>query len=642
MPGAVDRLRAAGRMPPPSLDLVVYEGGKGLALRDLDRVLALPERQPVNCDQKGGLYVPATQALVEVMTERLSLGPRACDCQKRFGLPCVKQLNAMQAWSLREMRLAGGLVARAAVGAGKTITGILAPMAFPDCKEAVIFIEPGQRQQYLLTYRRLAQHFKVPSLRFHDDDMEGYIVEGAPTLRVITYSKLSRGAATNLLGSKIQPDLIIADEGHRLANRRSSQTGRFLRYMEQYGDQVRFCVWSGTLVKKSICDQSHLAAHALGEGSPMPVDPDEMEAWGLVVDESTRADTTSSVAIDLYREFANTRPPAGAMQWSVVTAQEKLRLGYQKRVSSTLGIVSTASGSVDCSLYIKEKAVPKLPDAVRQALEGVRNEGVRPDGEVLVEDIDKFRCASEVACGFYYRWVFPKNEPVELIKRWFAARKAWNKELREKLIYAEEHMDSPMLCAHAAERAWREVPYEGDLPVWKAETWPEWAAVKDLVYHESRPVWIDEFMAKDAAEWALKNKGVVWYMSDAFGKKVAQLAGLPCHGGGPDAEKNILAEKGDRSVIVSFKAHGQGRDGLQRLFSEQYFPQFPTSGNLWEQGLGRLHRQGQEADEVTTWLPLHVQENRDAIKKAIREAEFIEQVTGNQQKLVLADKDLTL
>src|SRR4029079_1128424 len=153
----------------------------------------------------------------------------------------------------------------------------------------------------------------------------------------------------------------------------------------------------------------------------------------------------------------------------------------------------------------------------------VRNDWIRPDQEELVEITEQVRCAKEIGSGFYYHFVYSRGEPPELIEEWFAARKAWNRELRLRLFKSEPNLDSESLCANAAERAWRTPPYEGNFPVWPAEAWPAWAAIKDKVEPQSRAVWIDDYLAADAAKWGLENKGIIWYHSRAFGLKVAEV-----------------------------------------------------------------------------------------------------------------------
>ena len=81
-----------------------------------------------------------------------------------------------------------------------------------------------------------------------------------------------------------------------------------------------------------------------------------------------------------------------------------------------------------------------------------------------------------------------------------------------------EHLDSPFLCAQAAVRALNH--YQGDLPVWHSETWSSWVAVRDTVEHETEAVWVDDYLAIDAAKWAKEHNGIVWYSHDAFGQRV--------------------------------------------------------------------------------------------------------------------------
>jgi hypothetical protein len=574
---------------------------------DLSRILEIPRRPPTDLDG------PRGEALVELMSKRLSRGfVGSCACRAE-GRPCITRLKPAQAWALYEAPLAGGILGPIGVGHGKSVLDILVPLVFPDCKLAVLLIPPSLKEQLLREYLRLREHFKVPSLRIGN---VGHVVKGAPVLHVIPYSQFSRAESTALL-ENLKPDLIIADEGHYLRHRQAARTSRVLRYLAKFPD-TRLCVWSGTLTSKSVKDYAHLAAFALKESSPLPLDPNVLEEWSLALDPS------------------DWPAPPGALE-KLCDPGEPLHGAYHRRLVSTLGVTATRQSAVDASILICERKAPPIPETLQRMIKDLRAGWVRPDGEELVDILQVAKSARELASGFYYRWKFPKKEPEALILDWLQKRKEWNKELREKLKHRREHLDSPLLCQNAAIRYYN--GYKGDLPVWKAESWPAWLEIKDQVQPESEAVWVDDFLAKDAALYAVKNRGVVWYEHSAFGAKVAEYAGLPLHGGGLGAEERILAEKGDRSIVASIKAHGTGRDGLQRLFSEQLVANPPASGLAWEQLLGRLHRLNQEADEVTTFVYRHTEEFRDAWDKAKREASYIESTLGSFQKLLLATPD---
>lgn len=610
-------------------------------ISELDRILELPRRQPVNCERRGKLYSPEAQALAEYVTDQYALPKRACKCEE-LGETCITQLNPAQAWTLRELRQNSGVVGLLPIGSGKTFISILAALAVVDCKTAILLAKPDQRLHYERAYLRLREHFRVPNLTFYDKNtarMTNYRVGGVPSLHFIAYSQLSQPDSTILL-EQYNADLVICDEAHSVSARTTTRTGRLLRYLAKQ-ENIRFCAWSGTLIKKSIRDQAHLVAHALGDQSPMPVDPGEVDEWAAVFDPSILPDRTSQIAKRLYDVFDKTQPTIESAFYGR-GGNTNLCKGFRKHLLETPGIVSTRESAVAASNYFHEFITTKMPKNVKDALTSVRTEMLRPDGDILVDHLEQARCAREVASGFYYYWAFIHNEPEWLINQWFAARKIWNKSLRVKLLEAEAHMDSPLLCANAAERAFRQPIYKGELPIWTEPSWPEWRDIKDKVNPDPRVKWLDDFLARDAARWAKDHRGIVWYQSSALGKKIAEIVGLPYHGGGPDAEAKILAEKGDRSIIASIRAHGTGRDGLQKIFNEQLFVELPSAGDIWQQCLGRLCRPGQECDEIHTWIPLHVIEFKEALRKAMRDANFTYNMTGNEQFLLSADLDFSL
>ena len=576
---------------------------------DLERILALPRRPVID------LKSPEALALVEMMTERLSRGPRKCACTHRH----LDTLLPIQAWALYEAPLAGGLFGSIAVGAGKSILDILMPMVMPRCKSAVLLIPPGLKTQLWREYLDLHEHFYVPSIRF--DDGRGKIITGRPVLHVLPYSKLSRPEATDIL-TKLAPDLIIGDELHKLSHFQTATVRRFLRYLISNPD-CRFCGWSGTVTKKSIKDYAHLAAISLGDSSPLPLEPQVVDEWSTALDPS------------------DWPAPMGAIRkLAVSNRQESVHEIFHGRLTETLGMVSTTSGSVDASINIFERKPPPMPKNLQGMLDDLRTGWIRPDGEELVEITEKIKCAKELACGFYYRWRFPKGTNVQLIDEWFLARRAWHRELRAELEHAQEHLDSPKLLSNAAERAY--TGYKGPLPIWRADSWKAWNAIKDRITYDVEPVWVSDYLAEDAAAWADSHFGPIWYDYVAFGARIAEISGLRLHGGGPDAEKNIQAERGDQSIVVSIKAHGTGRDGLQKLFNEQLVANFPSSGDLAEQLFGRLHRIGQTADEVNSWIYRETPEMRQAVDRALCQAKYIQGTLGQNQKLLAATCDFEI
>lgn len=581
---------------------------------ELERILSIPRRQVSEEDK---------EAMVELMGRRLRRPDRLCACAS-YNRPCIKSLKKTQAWALYEMGIVGGLLGPIVVGGGKTGLGILAPMVIPNCQTAVLIVPPKLVEQLKSEYMLWAEHWQVPSLICP----KGWAVikPGRPVIHVVPTSKLSLANATRLL-EVINPDTILIDEVHKFRYPDAARTARLLRFLAAY--PARLCSWSGSMTDKSIKDYAHCAGLALGKNSPLPLDRDVLTEWAGSIDPPKPGQAPA---------------PIGALK-ALCENGETLRSGFRRRLLETRGVVATDDPGIGASLYVHEREpAGGMPDSIREALRDLRATWQRPDGEELVDAYSLARCARELAAGFFYRWIYPRGEPVALIKEWLLARKAWHAEVRDKLKRLEPDMDSPLLLAKAAIRFyWRDEetgkPYDGPLPVWESHSWLHWRRIRDQVRPETEAVWIDDYLAQDAAAWGRDNLGIIWYEHTAFGEMVAEISGLPLHRGGSKAEEKIKAERGDRSIVVSIGSHGEGRDGLQFLFKQQIVANPPVSratggAGRWEQLLGRLHREGFKWDEVDTWMYRHTVEMREAWDRAQQLARYVTGTMGSYQKLL--------
>ncbi len=623
---------------------------------DLRRVLALPRRKAVELES------PRAHALVRMMTERFAR-PRTTPC--RCALPreeggferdCIMTLNVTQAWALYELGMAQGLLGPIGVGHGKTFLDLLAILALmppdepdPRSYEAVLLVPPGLVDQLITEYFLVGEHFMIPSLTVHGRDEYHDAGPRAPVLHVLPYSRLQRPEATVLL-KRIRPRAIIADEAHCLRNRDAVRTHRVLTYFRDF-PETKFAGWTGSITDSSIADYAHLSALALRYSSPLPLDKEIVKEWASALDPKSDWPADPGALLD------------GLIETECQAPGEHVHAGFHRRLVETEGVVATKTAAVAAELKVTVRKAPPVPDELEQMMEIVREEMRRPDGEELLTPLDVARCARELACGFYYRWIYPEGEPEDLIDTWFAARKAYRCEVRDMLDpeRRREHMDSPFLLQLAAMRAWGDLPVGGvveidevdedtgevtkrtidttHLPTWRSRFWPKWRDVKDLVKPQTEAVRVDEYLARDAAEWGLENKGVIWYDKTAFGIWVAELSGLPMHGGGPGCGPRIAAERGDRSIIASVKSHGTGRDGLQRIFHTQLVANPPSSATTWEQLLGRLHRIGQLAPTVYAEFYCHTDELASSYHQARSRAAYVQNTIGADQKLNASDED---
>lgn len=566
---------------------------------ELTRIMALPRRPALP---------PADTASALYRRENPS-----CLCASR-GRECITELRPVQAWALAEMASTKGLLGPIGVGHGKTILDILAPLAVPDCKTAVLLVPPNLRGQLIKEYELISQHFRVPSIVVHGKQYTK-TVPGSPVLHVFPYSLLSNPHPTRrAFLHTANPDLVISDECHNLRNPTAARTMRFMRYFEDF-PHTRFCGWSGSLTDKSIKDYSHLAELALGQGSPLPIEKDVLDDWARALDPGD-----------------SPAPPGALLQ--LCAPGELVHSGFHRRLVETPGVVPTREPPISAQIIIKSRSPGEIPVAVKEALSELRRTWMRPDGEELVDALALAKSARELSCGFYYRWIFPRGESVTLIMRWLRARKEWNREVRQLIKKRQEHLDSPKLIENAAKRACGDLEPDKELPSLKSSAWPVWRDIAKMVQPETEAVRISDFLVQDAAKWAHENRGIVWTAHREFGEWVAETSGLPMHGGGPKAGELIAQETGDRSIVASIQAHGTGRDGLQRLFATQLIATPPSSATAWEQTLGRLHRVGQKADAVTAEFYQHTPELRECVQKALTRAEYVQSTLGSQQKIV--------
>lgn len=580
--------------------------------RDLNRILELPRRpRPTDFDK-----------LRTGLTFLKKTGP--CACQAKFKRKCAKELLDTQAWALTEIRSQRGLVGPIAVGDGKTLLDLLAAMVIPGVKSAVLLIPPALRGQLLdVDWDFYSQHWVLPNL-----GSGKWFDPNKPTLHVVAYSELSSARNSDIL-ERIKPDLIIADEAHLVRNAGTARTKRFRRYFSAH-PQTLFCCWSGTLTTKSLKDYAHLSNLALREGSPTPLHWPTVEEWAGAIDPS---------------DF-----PSGIGELRKLCAPgEHIREGFRRRFEDTPGVVSSpAHMSCGASLTFSERQT-KAPKAVEDALQKLYTSWDRPDGEPLKTALEVHRCAKEISSGFYYRWTWPKKEPIDVRTKWLEVRSRWGREQREKLKQSKEFLDSPLLLTKAAIR-WHdgythldpegrrvEIPphvRNGPLPVWDSEVWPEWKAVRDTCAPETEGVWIDQWLAADAAEWCRVHPGICWYEHDLFGRRVAELAGRPFYGPGAESSARIISEDASRGIVASIRAHGTGKN-LQ-AFSRNLVANPPSDAAQWEQLIGRTHRQGQLADEVTVEVYRHTAPMIEALAKAKMYATYIQDTMGGSQKLLRA------
>jgi hypothetical protein len=298
---------------------------------------------------------------------------------------------------------------------------------------------------------------------------------------------------------------------------------------------------------------------------------------------------------------------------------EEARLAVSKRIKDTLGVVSSSESSVGASILISPIKF-KLSDKVKAALKNLEDTWERPDGEPLVQALDIWRVRNQLVLGGFYRWT---EQPP---RKWIEARRAWFSALREFLNKsATTNLDSPMLITHAVERG--ELPHLAPLlTAWRAEE--SKFPLPPIAWE-----WIDKEHLKSIAGLIKKHPpSIVWTRFRVPSHYLAKELEATYYGA--DEGDAINAERGERTIVASLNAHREGRN-LQ-AFSRNILVSGVGSAADFEQLLGRTHRAGQNADTVEFKFLEHLLPD---MKSCVENAKYLLQITGNEQKILIADKE---
>lgn len=545
-------------------------------------------------------------------------------------------LRPVQAVALYEAMECGGLFGPMRVGSGKTLVTLLVSSAL-EAKRPLLLLPASLVSKTWNDRKVLAEHWRLPS-----------------NLQIESYESLSLVQSARKL-EYIRPDLIIADEAHFLKGRRAGRTRRVVRYMDSYPD-TKFAAVSGTIMKASLRDFAHLLRFALKTQAPIPATDDEVETWADALDEKVNPlARRHPAALELLGEpLPNDRGRTLANLLDTLEQDDtaRARQVFQSRLLETRGVVaSSKTDGVTCSIRVQALEY-QLSPIVEEHFKTLRTRWETPCGKAFSEATEMRMYARELALGFSYTWISREkiSEWEHLTKErlgeislglsaqqltfleqnrpppeWLNARRAWCSFVREQIDQSERY-DTMLQVANACRAGLLD---SGALDAWKA--------IESSYEPLTRPIFYETTALETCLTWLKKNVGIVWVEHRAFGEALSQLSGAPYYGpGGLDASDTSIANaKGDKPIIASIAACGQGFN-LQ-MFSRNLITSCPSGAATVEQVLGRTHRDGQLADEVSVDILLGCREQYDAFDRALEGAKAAEELLGHSQKLLLAD-----
>jgi len=513
------------------------------------------------------------------------------------------RLRPIQSLALAVLKTCRGLLGSIGVGHGKTLVAILGAKVV-GAKRPVVMVPPSLRETFFVEFDKFSTSFDLPRVE------------------LLAYSMLSRPEGTDLL-RRMAPDYIFADEAHSLRHPGSARTRRLLRYLEENPSTV-FAAASGTLTSRSLRDYAHLSRHALGEGSPLPLLESHLDSWCNAIDVDGRPSPTDWATVEpLVDAFGE-----GPLAFMTGAARvEAVREAFLARLESAPGVVITEDESAPCSLVIHTLRTPRPPGDIIEAIAVVRS-GESPNREEVYEDdVAVWRAARQVSAGFFYRWDWPDGIVDD---QWLEARSRWSRWVRRELeTGSAEAYDSPALVA----RRTRE-EMDGDPRLARRSSRHaalcEWERVSGRPVPPTVAVWLSDYLVDElvALVERLREPVLVWYESKALGERLAAVGGWRlCGPGNPP--------KGEpETCVVSISAHHHGLNLQGWRLSVVVEP--PSSGQKWEQMIGRTHRAGQLADEVHVFTFVGPEPFASAFASAREQAAYQAETTGGRMKLVFA------
>jgi len=498
------------------------------------------------------------------------------------------ELRETQVDSLvRIKRARGGLIA-AGVGHGKFLISALAPVVL-ESSRALLLVPAGLLEQTKMELDKWRGAFRIPC---------------EPYLRVLSYSQLSTVSGRFALRD-YQPDLIIADECHKIRRLESARTKRVIDYYQK-NPSTRFVGLSGTMTARSLKDFNHLAELALRELSPLPRTWRSMRAWTRLID--VRSDERPTPAD--HREIAP------LLNWAKDT---RPREAFRARFVSSPGVLATTSSAFEGSLEVYAERY-KTPDSIRMALETLETRWRTPDGQDLASALDVARVRRQLSAGYWLRWEWPDGI---IDFEWLDARREWMSAVRRYLKSNRSGVDSILLAERAENK-----------PGYLESAFVAWTAVKD----RPAPPVVAEIVDRKPLETALEvaskldRPSLIWSESPRTLSFYQEERSVKSYAPG---DVLTLEDRGKQTIALSRRSHGTGLNLDD--WSSNILVGIPASATTFEQVIGRSHRPGQREDsvEVRIVIPDCISPAR-ALAQLRRDAAYLESVSGQSTKVLSA------
>jgi hypothetical protein len=278
---------------------------------------------------------------------------------------------------------------------------------------------------------------------------------------------------------------------------------------------------------------------------------------------------------------------------------------WLERLRSTPGVFLDEAPSWAGLLTLQLRELPLL---LPEAYERAETSGVAPDGWTCTEEWASDALQRQLAWGFYMA-----RDPRPSLAL-LDARRLWARCVDNARSYGLA--DTEKLARAVYPQAYAQ---------WQAAqaAEPEGKAI---------PEWLCDPPIPETQPGTL-----IWVHHVALGEKLSELTGWPYHHEKTlDAKGVKLSDATAPVVLASISACREGVDGVQHKRSRMIWLEPQPDARVAQQGIARLARQGQPAEEVVCEVVIAAPIYRRALDSAMKGAHRIEAQTGQRQLLLLA------
>lgn len=509
----------------------------------------------------------------EILTKELALPG---------GKMALRPWQGLALWEALENR---GAFLALPVGQGKELVCAVLPVLF-NAKKPLLVLPAGLRDtQWPADYARYGKHFRTTRQPY----------------RAIGREELALDQNHTFL-EDYAPDLIVINEGHRLAHHDSGAVRKLDRYIADHPDVV-VVLMTGTPSRESPLRYWHQLCWCLKERAPMPLTMAEASLWA------------SALSLKVRDESKRTRPgPLGR------TREEAVEW-FAARLRETPGVLLVDEDS--CTVPLTLRWRPAREDAALNEHYRVFLKNFKNPGGIFVSDPRvRWLLDAQMGCDLYTVWNPPPPDD------WREARREFAKFVRDRILYST-NTAHPLDTEMQVSRKYANHPIVAN-----------WKALKDTFKGETQTVWIGDSTIQSCLDWleevhAAGERGIVWCGIIDFAERLAATARLPYYGAKGLSRDGVSLNNADpkRSLIASWCANKEGFN-LQ-AWHRALIVSPPQSAEWLEQLIGRLHRAGQLSPVVIDIL-LTSGGTIDAFESAVREALFAKSTVTLTQKILRA------